>query len=181
MAVGADDRTTTDNRRHEHGLLLLAFRFPTTLDAALYLRRQLQNSHGDSWPRRCWTSTRCRTLPAARSLLSGGSGSENCGLLHLLQRQRPAKAAIRDDNQFFEHVLLYNKENLPEEEYLLPWIKQGWCGKEKMLLFLLSDASPCAASGERWKSGFDPEVIDLISLKPLDLKQSVPQCVKLIE
>jgi len=25
MAVERDDRTTTDNRRHEHGLLLLAF------------------------------------------------------------------------------------------------------------------------------------------------------------
>jgi len=26
------------------------------------------------------------------------------------------------------------------------------------------------ASGERWKDGFDPEVIDLISLKPLDFE-----------
>ena len=38
------------------------------------------------------------------------------------------KAAIRDDNPvlFFEHVLLYNlKDDLPDDEYVLPLDKAG--------------------------------------------------------
>lgn len=84
------------------------------------------------------------------------------------------KAAIRDDNPvlFFEHVLLYNlKEDLPSEEYVLPLDKAEVVRKG-------SDVTILTYSRMRYhvlravetleKEGYDPEVIDLVSLKPLD-------------
>jgi pyruvate dehydrogenase E1 component beta subunit len=86
------------------------------------------------------------------------------------------KSAIRDPNPvlFFEHVLLYNlKENLPDEEYYLPLdraevIRQG---KDVTILTysrmrhqVIQALKPLEAEG------YDPEVIDLISLKPLDFE-----------
>jgi pyruvate dehydrogenase E1 component beta subunit len=84
------------------------------------------------------------------------------------------KSAIRDNNPvlFFEHVLLYNlKENLPETEYLLPLDKAEVVRSGK-------DVTVITYSRMRYhvlqavkvleKEGYDPEVIDLISLKPLD-------------
>lgn len=84
------------------------------------------------------------------------------------------KAAIRDDNPvlFFEHVLLYNlKEDLPSEEYVLPLDKAEVVRKG-------SDVTILTYSRMRYhvlravetleKDGYDPEVIDLVSLKPLD-------------
>ncbi|MFM7425235.1 MAG: alpha-ketoacid dehydrogenase subunit beta [Elainella sp.] len=84
------------------------------------------------------------------------------------------KAAIRDDNPvlFFEHVLLYNlKENLPEEEYVLPLDKAERVRKGKdvtILTYSRMRHHVMAAVKTLEKEGFDPEVIDLISLKPLD-------------
>ncbi len=85
------------------------------------------------------------------------------------------KSAIRNDNPvlFFEHVLLYNlKENLPDQEYLLPLDKAEMVREGK-------DVTIVTYSRMRYhvleavkvleKKGYDPEVIDLISLKPLDL------------
>ncbi|MEG3954792.1 alpha-ketoacid dehydrogenase subunit beta [Microcoleus sp. herbarium2] len=86
------------------------------------------------------------------------------------------KSAIRDDNPvlFFEHVLLYNlKENLPETEYLVPLDKAEIVrsGKDVTILtysrmrYHVMQAVPALV-----KEGYDPEVIDLISLKPLDME-----------
>jgi pyruvate dehydrogenase E1 component beta subunit len=86
------------------------------------------------------------------------------------------KSAIRNDNPvlFFEHVLLYNlKEDLPETEYLVPLDKAEIVrsGKDVTILTYsrmrhhVMQAVPTLV-----KEGYDPEVIDLISLKPLDME-----------
>src|SRR6478672_5168493 len=86
------------------------------------------------------------------------------------------KAAIRDDNPvlFFEHVLLYNlKEDLPEEEYVLPLDKAEIVrpGKDVTILtYSRMRHHVMQAVKTIEKQGFDPEVIDLISLKPLDME-----------
>ncbi|MEY2976197.1 MAG: alpha-ketoacid dehydrogenase subunit beta [Prochlorotrichaceae cyanobacterium] len=86
------------------------------------------------------------------------------------------KAAIRDDNPvlFFEHVLLYNlKENLPEEEYILPLDKAEMVrpGSEvTVLTYSRMRHHVMQAVKTLEKEGFDPEVIDLISLKPFDFE-----------
>ncbi|MEL7036272.1 MAG: alpha-ketoacid dehydrogenase subunit beta [Cyanobacteria bacterium J06592_8] len=84
------------------------------------------------------------------------------------------KAAIRDNNPvlFFEHVLLYNlKEDLPEEEYILPIDKAEivHTGKDVTILtYSRMRHHVMQAVPQLIKEGYDPEVIDLISLKPLD-------------
>ncbi|NRB09909.1 MAG: alpha-ketoacid dehydrogenase subunit beta [Richelia sp.] len=84
------------------------------------------------------------------------------------------KAAIRDDNPvlFFEHVLLYNlKEDLPSEEYVLPLEKAELVrsGKDVTILtYSRMRHHVMQAVKTLEKQGYDPEVIDLISLKPLD-------------
>jgi pyruvate dehydrogenase E1 component beta subunit len=86
------------------------------------------------------------------------------------------KSAIRDDNPvlFFEHVLLYNlKEDLPTEEYLLPLNKAEIVrpGKDVTILTYSRMRHHCTqAVSQLVKQGFDPELIDLISLKPLDME-----------
>jgi len=84
------------------------------------------------------------------------------------------KSAIRDHNPvlFFEHVLLYNlKEELPEEEYLVPIDKAEivHTGKDVTILtYSRMRHHVMQAVPQLVKEGYDPEVIDLISLKPLD-------------
>lgn len=86
------------------------------------------------------------------------------------------KAAIRDENPvlFFEHVLLYNlKEDLPEEEYVLPLDKAEVVrsGKDVTILtYSRMRHHVVQALKTLEKEGYDPEVIDLISLKPLDFE-----------
>ncbi|GAB4377455.1 MAG: alpha-ketoacid dehydrogenase subunit beta [Elainellaceae cyanobacterium] len=86
------------------------------------------------------------------------------------------KAAIRDDNPvlFFEHVLLYNlKEDLPDEEYVLPLDKAEIVrsGKDVTILTYSRMRHHCMAAVKTLaQQGHDPEVIDLISLKPLDFE-----------
>ncbi len=86
------------------------------------------------------------------------------------------KAAIRDNNPvlFFEHVLLYNlKEDLPDHEYLVPidqaeMVRQG---KDVTILTYSRMRHHCLQALKTLeKEGFDPEIIDLISLKPFDLE-----------
>ena len=89
------------------------------------------------------------------------------------------KSAIRNDNPilFFEHVLLYNlKEDIPDEEYLLPLDKAEMVREgsdvtiltySRMRYHVLSAVETLVAKG------YDPEVIDLISLKPLDMETIV--------
>jgi pyruvate dehydrogenase E1 component beta subunit len=84
------------------------------------------------------------------------------------------KAAIRDNNPvlFFEHVLLYNlKEDLPESEYVLPLDKAEIVRQGKdvtILTYSRMRHHVMQAMKSIEKAGYDPEVIDLISLKPLD-------------
>lgn len=86
------------------------------------------------------------------------------------------KSAIRDDNPvlFFEHVLLYNvKGEVPEEEYLLPLDKAEVVrpGSDVTLLTYSRMRYHVLKAVETLvEQEIDPEVIDLISLKPLDME-----------
>jgi len=86
------------------------------------------------------------------------------------------KSAIRDNNPvlFFEHVLLYNlKENLPDHEYLVPLDKAEVVrsGQDVTILTYSRMRHHVAQAAKKLEQkGFDPEVIDLISLKPLDFE-----------
>jgi pyruvate dehydrogenase E1 component beta subunit len=86
------------------------------------------------------------------------------------------KSAIRDDNPvlFFEHVLLYNlKEDLPEEEYLLPLDKAEVVrtGSDVTILtYSRMRHHVLKAVDTLLEQEIDPEVIDLISLKPPDME-----------
>jgi pyruvate dehydrogenase E1 component beta subunit len=89
------------------------------------------------------------------------------------------KSAIRNDNPilFFEHVLLYNlKEDIPDEEYLLPLdkaeiVREG--NDVTILTYSRMRYHVLKAVETLVDKGYDPEVIDLISLKPLDLETIV--------
>jgi len=84
------------------------------------------------------------------------------------------KAAIRDNNpvMFFEHVLLYfQKEDLPDDEYILPLDKAETVREGKdvtILTYSRMRYHVMQAVENLEKKGYDPEVIDLISLKPID-------------
>ncbi len=84
------------------------------------------------------------------------------------------KAAIRDPNPvlFFEHVLLYNlKEEIPDGEYVLPLDKAEIVrsGKDVTILtYSRMRHHVMQAVKTLVLQGYDPEVIDLLSLKPLD-------------
>nr|YP_009511064.1 pyruvate dehydrogenase E1 component beta subunit [Hydropuntia rangiferina]AXI96737.1 pyruvate dehydrogenase E1 component beta subunit [Hydropuntia rangiferina]UAD87420.1 pyruvate dehydrogenase E1 component beta subunit [Hydropuntia rangiferina] len=85
------------------------------------------------------------------------------------------KSAIRDNNPviFFEHVLLYNlKDSLPENEYFLPLDKAELVrsGSDVTILtYSRMRYHVMQAVQELVNDNYDPEVIDLISLKPLDI------------
>lgn len=85
------------------------------------------------------------------------------------------KAAIQDDNPviLFEHVLLYNlKEDLPEYEYTLPLDKAELVREGKHLTIITYSRMRhhvVEAVNNLEKEGYDPEIIDLISLKPIDI------------
>jgi len=89
------------------------------------------------------------------------------------------KSAIRNDNPilFFEHVLLYNlKEDIPDEEYLLPLdkaeiVREG--SDVTILTYSRMRYHVLKAVETLVAQGYDPEVIDLISLKPLDMETIV--------
>ncbi|OIP78114.1 MAG: alpha-ketoacid dehydrogenase subunit beta [Oscillatoriales cyanobacterium CG2_30_44_21] len=86
------------------------------------------------------------------------------------------KSAIRNDNPiiFFEHVLLYNlKEDIPDEEYLLPLdkaeiVREG--NDVTILTYSRMRYHVLKAVETLVEKGYDPEIIDLISLKPLDME-----------
>jgi pyruvate dehydrogenase E1 component beta subunit len=86
------------------------------------------------------------------------------------------KAAIRDPNPvlFFEHVLLYNlKEDIPDGEYILPLDKAEIVrpGKDVTILtYSRMRHHVMQAVKTLVPQGYDPEVIDLLSLKPLDFE-----------
>ncbi|MEI6381418.1 MAG: alpha-ketoacid dehydrogenase subunit beta [Cyanobacteriota bacterium ELA615] len=86
------------------------------------------------------------------------------------------KAAIRDENPvlFFEHVLLYNlKEDIPDGEYVLPLDRAEVVrtGKDVTLLTYSRMRHHCIQAAKQLESeGYDPEIIDLLSLKPFDME-----------
>nr|YP_010196991.1 pyruvate dehydrogenase E1 component beta subunit [Crassiphycus corneus]UAD84795.1 pyruvate dehydrogenase E1 component beta subunit [Crassiphycus corneus] len=99
------------------------------------------------------------------------------------------KSAIRDNNPviFFEHVLLYNlKDQIPSYEYFLPLdkaeiVRHG--SDVTILTYSRMRHHVMQAVQELVNYGYNPEVIDLISLKPLDIKsiaQSLMKTHKLI-
>nr|YP_010198419.1 pyruvate dehydrogenase E1 component beta subunit [Gracilaria pachydermatica]UAD86835.1 pyruvate dehydrogenase E1 component beta subunit [Gracilaria pachydermatica] len=99
------------------------------------------------------------------------------------------KSAIRDNNPviFFEHVLLYNlKDQLPSHEYFLPLDKAELVRSGvdvTILTYSRMRHHVMQAVEELVNYGYNPEVIDLISLKPLDINsigQSLMKTHKLI-
>lgn len=85
------------------------------------------------------------------------------------------KSAIRDNNPviFFEHVLLYNlSDYVPHDEYFIPLdkaelVKPG--NDVTIVTYSRMRHHVMQAVGELVENGYDPEVIDLISLKPIDI------------
>ncbi|MGF1536443.1 MAG: alpha-ketoacid dehydrogenase subunit beta [Elainellaceae cyanobacterium] len=84
------------------------------------------------------------------------------------------KAAIRDDNPvlFFEHVLLYNlKGEMPKGDFVQRLDKAEMVrkGKDVTILTYSRMRYHCIQAAKTLEEqGFDPEIIDLISLKPFD-------------
>ncbi|KAL0328356.1 UNVERIFIED_CONTAM: Pyruvate dehydrogenase E1 component subunit beta-2, chloroplastic [Sesamum calycinum] len=85
------------------------------------------------------------------------------------------KAAIRSENPvvLFEHVLLYNlKERIPDEEYVLSleeaeMVRPG--EHVTILTYSRMRYHVMQAAKTLVNKGYDPEVIDIRSLKPFDL------------
>ncbi|NES25845.1 MAG: alpha-ketoacid dehydrogenase subunit beta, partial [Symploca sp. SIO3E6] len=94
------------------------------------------------------------------------------------------KSAIRDDNPviLFEHVLLYNlQENIPESDYLLPLNKAEIVrAGNHVTIFTYSRMRyhVIQAVETLVGEGYDPEIIDLISLKPLDIDTIIASVIK---
>nr|QCI06890.1 Pyruvate dehydrogenase E1 component beta subunit [Halydictyon mirabile] len=86
------------------------------------------------------------------------------------------KSAIRDNNPviLFEHVLLYNlKESIPKNEYLIPLdkaelVKQGT--DITIVTYSRMRHHVMQATDILTKKDINVEVLDLISLKPIDIK-----------
>jgi len=87
------------------------------------------------------------------------------------------KAAIRDNNTvlFFEHVLLYNlREDIPEEDdFIIPLGKANVLreGEDITIVSYSRMIHHCLQAVDSLVAeGYEPEVIDLRTLKPLDLE-----------
>jgi pyruvate dehydrogenase E1 component beta subunit len=86
------------------------------------------------------------------------------------------KSAIRDENPviFFEHVLLYNlQEEIPLADYTLPLDKAEIVRNGKDITIITYSRMRhhvIQAVDLLIQERYDPEIIDLISLKPLDIK-----------
>nr|YP_010485029.1 pyruvate dehydrogenase E1 component beta subunit [Hypnea cervicornis]UVW80723.1 pyruvate dehydrogenase E1 component beta subunit [Hypnea cervicornis] len=93
------------------------------------------------------------------------------------------KSAINDDNPviLFEHVLLYNlKESLPDYEYFLPLDKAELVRSGSQVTIVTYSRMRhhvLQAVNQLVEEGYDPEVIDLISLKPIDI-ESIGESLK---
>nr|XP_025691582.1 pyruvate dehydrogenase E1 component subunit beta-3, chloroplastic isoform X1 [Arachis hypogaea] len=85
------------------------------------------------------------------------------------------KAAIRSENPviLFEHVLLYNlKERIPDEEYVLSLEEAEMVRPGEHITILTYSRMRyhvMQAAKTLVNKGYDPEVIDIRSLKPFDL------------
>uniref|UniRef100_A0A7S1SNE4 pyruvate dehydrogenase (acetyl-transferring) n=1 Tax=Tetraselmis chuii TaxID=63592 RepID=A0A7S1SNE4_9CHLO len=87
------------------------------------------------------------------------------------------KAAIRSDNPviFFEHVLLYNVKGVPKGKDHVQCLEKAELVREgtDCVIFTYSRMRYVVmqAVAELEKKGYNPEVVDLISLKPFDMEQ----------
>nr|AZL87954.1 odpB [Leachiella pacifica] len=94
------------------------------------------------------------------------------------------KSAIQDDNPviLFEHVLLYNiKSDIPEKEYYLPLNKAEIVrsGKDVTIITYSRMRYHVMEAVEILiKDSYNPEVIDLISLKPIDIDSIITSLSK---
>jgi len=94
------------------------------------------------------------------------------------------KSAIRDDNPviLFEHVLLYNlKDDVPDIDYCLPLDKAEFVkfGNDVTIVtYSRMRYHVMQAVDSLVKDGFDPEVLDLISLKPIDIQTIIKSLKK---
>nr|YP_010851235.1 Pyruvate dehydrogenase E1 component, betasubunit [Aphanocladia delicatula]WGH14128.1 Pyruvate dehydrogenase E1 component, betasubunit [Aphanocladia delicatula] len=85
------------------------------------------------------------------------------------------KSAIRDNNPviLFEHVLLYNlQDDIPQNEYFVALDKaeRVRSGNDVTIVtYSRMRYHVLEAVNSLVKEGYDPEVIDLISLKPIDI------------
>jgi 2-oxoisovalerate dehydrogenase E1 component len=86
------------------------------------------------------------------------------------------KAAIRDDNpcMFIEHKMLYGVEGyVPDEDYVIPFgvadVKRKG-SDATVITYSRMVHRALAAAGELAEEGIDVEVIDLRTLKPLDME-----------
>jgi len=85
------------------------------------------------------------------------------------------KSAIRDNNPviFFEHVLLYNlQDSIPSEEYFVPLDRAELVRKGNSVTIVTYSRMRhhvMQAVDVLVRDGYDPEVLDLISLKPIDI------------
>lgn len=85
------------------------------------------------------------------------------------------KAAIRDNNPvlFFEHVLLYNlSEDIPDGDYTCALDKAELVreGEDITILTYSRMRHHCLAAVKQLEeAGYNPELIDLVSLKPFDM------------
>nr|YP_009399935.1 pyruvate dehydrogenase E1 component beta subunit [Tolypiocladia glomerulata]ARW69754.1 pyruvate dehydrogenase E1 component beta subunit [Tolypiocladia glomerulata] len=93
------------------------------------------------------------------------------------------KSAIRDNNPviLFEHVLLYNLQgDIPSDDYVTPLDKAELVRSGSQITIVTYSRMRyhvMQAVDILEKDGYDPEVIDLISLKPIDIK-SIANSVK---
>ncbi len=85
------------------------------------------------------------------------------------------KSAIRDPNPviFFEHVLLYNlQDDIPKDEYFLPLDKAEIVRSGQDLTIVTYSRMRyhvLKAAETLMNDNYSPEIIDLISLKPIDI------------
>ncbi|KAG1654079.1 hypothetical protein FOA52_005495 [Chlamydomonas sp. UWO 241] len=114
-------------------------------------------------------------------LLAFNQISNNCGMLHYTSGGQ--YKAIRSDNPiiFFEHVLLYNikgEAGGPDEVQCLEKAEMVREGTD-VSIFTYSRMRYVVmqAVAELEKKGYNPEVIDLISLKPFDI-HTISQSIK---
>nr|YP_010619481.1 Pyruvate dehydrogenase E1 component, beta subunit [Xiphosiphonia pinnulata]WAX03494.1 Pyruvate dehydrogenase E1 component, beta subunit [Xiphosiphonia pinnulata] len=89
------------------------------------------------------------------------------------------KSAIRDNNPviFFEHVLLYNlQDEVPQHEYFIPLDKAEVVrpGTDiTIVTYSRMRYHVLQAADILVQQGYDPEIIDLISLKPIDINSII--------
>nr|YP_010618707.1 Pyruvate dehydrogenase E1 component, beta subunit [Rhodomelopsis africana]WAX02720.1 Pyruvate dehydrogenase E1 component, beta subunit [Rhodomelopsis africana] len=94
------------------------------------------------------------------------------------------KSAIRDNNPviFFEHVLLYNlQDDIPKNEYFIPLDKAELVRRGNDITIVTYSRMRyhvLQATDILVKQGYDPEIIDLICLKPIDIDSIIESLKK---